>query len=247
MHTVEGLPLLNLPSMSLSRSSRFLKRGADIGIAAFAIVLCAPLFAMIMALIKLDSAGPVFFRQRRVGERDNIFEIWKFRTMGVDAEARKHEIAHLNMHAARGGDDRMFKVPNDPRTTRIGQLLRRYSLDELPQLFNVLTGEMSLVGPRPLIPDEDQHVTSWGRRRLDLKPGITGPWQVLGRSGIPFHEMVNLDCLYVTSWSMWGDVKLMMKTLPVFLRSAKGEAPTSNRSRSAEQPSLASALETSQR
>jgi exopolysaccharide biosynthesis polyprenyl glycosylphosphotransferase len=242
MHTVEGLPLLGLPPMSLSRSSRFLKRGADLVIGAFAVLLFAPLFVLIMILIKVDSAGPVFFRQRRVGERDDVFEIWKFRTMAVDAESRKHEVAHLNMHALQSGDGRMFKVPGDPRTTRIGRVLRRYSLDELPQLFNVLVGAMSLVGPRPLIPDEDQHVKAWGRRRLDLKPGITGPWQVLGRSGIPFEEMVSLDYLYVTSWSMWGDIKLLMKTLPLFLRSANGETPPATHSPPAEPRGLSSAV-----
>jgi lipopolysaccharide/colanic/teichoic acid biosynthesis glycosyltransferase len=228
--------------MSLSRSSKLLKRGTDICIGAFAVLLFAPLFALIMLLIKLDSPGPVFFRQRRVGEHDSVFRIWKFRTMGVDAEARKHEVAHLNMHALHDGDARMFKVPDDPRTTRVGRVLRRYSLDELPQLFNVLAGEMSLVGPRPLIPDEDQHVKAWGRRRLDLKPGITGPWQVLGRSGIPFQEMVSLDYLYVTSWSMWGDIKLLMKTLPVFLRTANGETHPTTHAQSSEPGEVDSAV-----
>ena len=137
-----------------------------------------PLFVAVAVAIKLDSRGPVFFRQVRMGRGDRTFRMLKFRTMVVDADARKGEVAHLNKHA--GGDERMFKAPNDPRVTRVGRVLRRYSLDELPQLVNVLQGEMSLVGPRPLILEEHRHVGGWGRERLDLKPGITGLWQVLG-------------------------------------------------------------------
>jgi exopolysaccharide biosynthesis polyprenyl glycosylphosphotransferase len=223
MHTIEGLPLLGLPPMSLSRSSSGLKRAMDLAVGVACLVLLSPLLLAIAIAIKVDSRGPVFFRQERMGLRNEVFRIWKFRSMVVDAEERKRDVAHLNMHAVGSGDPRMFKIPEDPRTTRVGRFLRRYSIDELPQLLNVVSGEMSLVGPRPLILDEDRHVQAWGRRRLDLKPGITGPWQVLGRSGIPFNEMVNLDYLYVTGWSLWGDVQLMMKTLPVFLRSANGE------------------------
>ena len=141
--------------------------------------------------------------------------------MSVDAEERKPELAHLNKHAQNGGDPRMFKIPNDPRITRVGAFLRRYSLDELPQLLNVLRGEMSLVGPRPLILDEDQHVHEWGRERLNLKPGITGPWQVLGRSDIPFEEMVRLDYLYVTGWSLFRDAGLIVRTVPAVVRGRK--------------------------
>jgi lipopolysaccharide/colanic/teichoic acid biosynthesis glycosyltransferase len=112
----------------------------------------------------------------------------------------------------------MFKIANDPRVTRVGRFLRRYSLDELPQLINVLKGEMSLVGPRPLILEEDQHITQWGRQQLNLKPGITGPWQVLGRSEIPFEEMVKLDYLYVTSWSVFHDMQLVLRTIPAVFR-----------------------------
>ena len=147
--------------------------------------------------------------------------MYKFRTMSVDADDRKAEFAHLNTHGQEGGDPRMFKIAGDPRVTRVGRFLRRFSLDELPQLFNVLRGEMTLVGPRPLIPDEDRHVEGWGRKRLDLKPGMTGMWQVLGRSEIPFGEMVKLDYLYVTTWSLANDLLLLVRTLPVVL---KGEA-----------------------
>jgi lipopolysaccharide/colanic/teichoic acid biosynthesis glycosyltransferase len=136
--------------------------------------------------------------------------------MAADADMRKAEVAHLNKHL--GADDRMFKAPDDPRVTRVGAFLRRYSLDELPQLVNVLRGEMSLVGPRPLILDEDRHVDGWARKRLDLKPGITGLWQVLGRDDIPFEEMVGLDYRYVTNWSLANDLKLVMQTIPVLVR-----------------------------
>ena len=152
-----------------------------------------------------------------MGKGDRPFRILKFRTMTADADSRKHEVAHLNKHS--DGDDRMFKIPDDPRITRVGRFLRRYSLDELPQLFNVLKGDMSLVGARPLIPDEHRHVDGWGSRRLDLKPGMTGLWQVLGRDDIPFGEMVSLDYRYVTTWSVLGDVKLMLRTVPVMHRS----------------------------
>ena len=218
LHSVEGLPLLGIPPFRLSRSSRLLKRSIDVAAAAVGLIFLVPVFAMVAAAIKLDSRGPVFFRQVRMGESNRRFRIWKFRTMCVDAEERKPELAHLNKHAQNGGDPRMFKIPVDPRMTRIGAFLRRYSIDELPQLINVLRRDMSLVGPRALILDEDQHVRGWARERLSLRPGITGPWQVLGRSGIPFEEMVRLDYLYVTGWSLFGDFKLILQTLPRIVR-----------------------------
>jgi exopolysaccharide biosynthesis polyprenyl glycosylphosphotransferase len=215
-HTVEGVPLVGLPPLRLSRSSRLLKRTTDLVFSVLGLLVLAPLFVAIALTIRLDSKGPIFFRQVRMG-RGGTFRIWKFRTMTADADERKHEVAHLNEHLRNGGDPRMFKISNDPRITRVGGFLRRYSLDELPQLLNVVTGSMSLVGPRPLILDEDQYIDSWGRQRLDLKPGITGQWQVLGRSGIPFEEMVKLDYLYVTSWSLLTDLKLILRTLPVLV------------------------------
>jgi lipopolysaccharide/colanic/teichoic acid biosynthesis glycosyltransferase len=138
--------------------------------------------------------------------------------MAADADERKHEVAHLNRHACNGGDVRMFKIARDPRVTRTGRILRRFSLDELPQLINVLRGDMSLVGPRPLIPDEDVHVDDWGRRRLSLRPGMTGLWQVLGRSAIAFEEMVRFDYVYVTTWSLWNDCYLLLRTVPAVFR-----------------------------
>jgi exopolysaccharide biosynthesis polyprenyl glycosylphosphotransferase len=218
IHTVEGLPLLGLPPLRLSRSSRLLKRATDLALTIPALVVLAPLFALLALMIKIDSPGPVFFRQVRMGAAGHTFRIFKFRSMHADADERKHEFAHLNRHLAPGGDPRMFKIVDDPRVTRVGRLLRRFSLDELPQLLNVLIGEMSLVGPRPLILDEDQHVERWARQRLNLKPGVTGPWQVLGRSEIPFAEMVRLDYLYVTRWSLMTDLRLMALTIPALCR-----------------------------
>jgi exopolysaccharide biosynthesis polyprenyl glycosylphosphotransferase len=221
MQTVEGVPLLGLPPLRLSRSSRLLKRTVDIAVSAICLVAFAPIFAFIAVRIKADSTGPVFFRQTRVGIGDTTFRIYKFRTMTVDADDHKDEVAHLNMHARDGGDGRMFKVADDPRTTKAGRFLRRYSLDELPQLINVLKGEMSLVGPRPLIVDEDKHVAEWARKRLYLKPGITGLWQVLGRSDIPFEEMTNLDYIYVTNWSLGRDLSLILRTIPAIFRARR--------------------------
>jgi exopolysaccharide biosynthesis polyprenyl glycosylphosphotransferase len=216
LHTIEGLPLVGLPVPRLSGSARFLKRSLDVVGAAFGLFFLAPLLAFTALCIKLDSRGPIFFRQVRMGEGERIFRVLKFRTMVNDAESRKMELAHLNMHL--GDDPRMFKVPDDPRVTRVGGFLRRWRIDELPQLVNVLRGEMSLVGPRPLILDEDQHVEHWARRRLNLKPGMTGLWQVLGASDIPFNEMTKLDYLYVTNWSLREDLRLIMLTLPALAR-----------------------------
>jgi len=221
MHTVEGLPLVGLPPLRLARSSRLLKRTLDIAASAAGLFVLAPLFAAVAILIRLESPGPVFFRQVRMGADDRTFRIYKFRTMVADAESRKAGLAHLNKHAANGGDARMFKIPADPRITRIGRVLRRYSVDELPQLINVLKGEMSLVGPRPLILAEDENVQAWARDRLKLKPGMTGVWQVLGRTDIPFEEMTNLDYLYVTGWSLKSDLSLILRTLPAVFRAQK--------------------------
>jgi exopolysaccharide biosynthesis polyprenyl glycosylphosphotransferase len=214
-HTVEGIPLVSLPAFHLSRTARVRKRIFDVVVATLALFVLLPLFLIIAVLSRLERHGPVLFKQLRMGAGDKPFYVYKFRTMVSDADQQKSSLAHLNKHARNGGDPRMFKIPNDPRTTRLGRLLRRYSLDELPQLVNVLRGEMTLVGPRPLILEEDQYVPQWARRRLELKPGITGLWQVLGNSQISFEEMVRLDYEYVATWSMWRDFQLMLKTLPV--------------------------------
>jgi exopolysaccharide biosynthesis polyprenyl glycosylphosphotransferase len=218
VHSIEDLPLLGLRPARLPNSSILFKRVMDLALSAFGLLVLAPLFCLIAIAIKLDSRGPVFFRQVRMGHKGKTFRIFKFRTMQVDADARRAELRHLSQHAGKGRDAFMLKIPDDPRVTRFGRFLRRLSLDELPQLLNVLSGEMSMVGPRPLPLDEDSFVTEWARHRLDLKPGITGPWQVLGRHDIPFEEMVELDYRYVTSWSLARDLKLTLQTLPALVR-----------------------------
>jgi lipopolysaccharide/colanic/teichoic acid biosynthesis glycosyltransferase len=182
-------------------------------------VLLAPVLAACAIAIKLDSPGPVLFRQRRIGRNDRPFEVFKFRSMYVDADSRKDDVARLNFHGG-GNDVGMFKIREDPRITSVGRFLRRYSLDEVPQLFNILRGEMSFVGPRPLIETEDRQIEGRFRRRLSLTPGLTGLWQAHGRSDIPFEQMVNLDYLYVTNWSLWGDVKLVMRTVSTVVRGS---------------------------
>jgi exopolysaccharide biosynthesis polyprenyl glycosylphosphotransferase len=216
VHHLEGAPLMTLPRPRLTTSARVMKRALDIAATATALVLLMPLLIVCAVAIKVDSRGPLFFRHTRVGREGRRFTLWKFRSMRPDADDLKSELADLNLH--RDSDELMFKVREDPRVTRVGQVLRRYSLDELPQLYNVLVGHMSLVGPRPLIEEEAGHVAGRFRNRLSLTPGITGLWQVNGRSEIPFSEMVSLDYLYVTNWTLWGDVKLLMKTLPAIMR-----------------------------
>jgi len=209
------LPLLEYSTSDLSRSTLLLKRVYDVAVTAVALVVLAPLMALIAIIIKLDSRGPVFFRQWRIGQRGRTFTIFKFRSMTADAEARKDAVRHLSRHGQYGCDSRMFKIDADPRVTRVGGFLRRTSLDELPQLLNVIRGEMSLVGPRPLVPEESSHARGWASRRLDLRPGMTGPWQVNGASAIEFEEMVRLDYAYVASCSLRTDIGLLVRTIPV--------------------------------
>jgi lipopolysaccharide/colanic/teichoic acid biosynthesis glycosyltransferase len=175
------------------------------------LLLTLPLYPAIALAIKLDSAGPILFRQVRIGRGGRPFRLFKFRTMVSDAEAQVEALRALSSEAA------WLALDHDPRVTRVGAFLRKTSLDEVPQLWNVLRGEMSLVGPRPMPSYVQEHITGWGRKRLDLTPGLTGLWQVLGRTRIPFEEMIKLDYLYVTNWSLWGDVRLLLKTLHVIL------------------------------
>jgi exopolysaccharide biosynthesis polyprenyl glycosylphosphotransferase len=208
---IEGVTVLGLNPPWLPRSSRALKRVMDLTIAGAFLLLASPFLLAIALAVRLDSRGPVFFTQVRVGKEGNLFRVYKFRTMVIDAEQRRAELV------VQSTDPNWLKLDRDPRITRVGGWLRRFSLDELPQLWNVVRGEMSLVGPRPLIPVEDERVTAWARGRLDLTPGITGYWQVLGRTRIPFEEMVKLDYLYVMNWSLWEDVRLLLRTLPAVL------------------------------
>jgi exopolysaccharide biosynthesis polyprenyl glycosylphosphotransferase len=212
---VGGIVVLGLRHYGLSRSSRALKRAFDIVVGSAALIVLAPTFLAIAVAIKIDSRGPVFFRQRRIGRRDREFRIVKFRTMVVGAEGRKQDLVELNEA------DGLFKIANDPRITRVGSLLRRTGLDELPQLFNVIRGDMSLVGPRPLVPDEDRRVEGWARRRLEVPPGMTGHWQVLGSARVPLREMLKIDYLYGANWSLWGDMKILLRTIP-FVVSRRG-------------------------
>jgi exopolysaccharide biosynthesis polyprenyl glycosylphosphotransferase len=204
---VDGLTMLGVRPFGLSRSSRALKRAFDLVAATAGLLAVAPLLALVAVAIRLDSKGPIFFRQVRVGRDGRHFEIVKFRSMVVDAEEQKERLRQYNEVG-----DGMFKLSSDPRVTRMGSILRRTSLDEMPQLLNVLRGEMSLVGPRPLVTDEDAQVHGLDRSRLHLTPGMTGPWQVLG-SRVPMQEMVGIDYLYVASWSLWTDLKLLLRTV----------------------------------
>lgn len=208
---VEGVTLLGVNPPWLPRSSRAIKRTIDVAIALPLLVLTAPVLVLIALVIKLGSPGPVLFAQDRVGKGGRQFRLFKFRTMVTEAEDLMAELLE------RSTDPNWLKLDYDPRVTRAGRVLRRLSLDELPQLWNVLRGEMSMVGPRPLIPAEDERVQSWARGRVDLTPGLTGYWQVLGRTRIPFEEMVKLDYLYVMNWSLWEDVRLILRTLPIVL------------------------------
>ena len=208
---IGGITVLGINPPVLSRSSRAVKRALDVVGASLLLLVAAIPMAVIAAVVKIGSRGPVFFRQRRVGRGGKIFRIAKFRSMVVDAEAQRPGLLDLSQ------DPGWLLLDRDPRITRVGAFLRRTSLDELPQLLSVLRGDMSLVGPRPLIEEEDSHIEGWRRARIDLTPGLTGLWQVLGRTSIPFEEMVKLDYVYVTNWSLWGDVRLILRTLPVVL------------------------------
>jgi len=206
-----GVPLLGVRPLRLSRSSLVVKRCFDFAVASTLLLIALPLLATLALAVRLSSRGPVFFRQTRVGRDGDPFRIFKFRTMVADAEALKPSLAGLNEA------DGLFKMADDPRITRVGRFLRRTSLDELPQLLNVLRGDMSLVGPRPLILDEDTKITGFDRRRLHLTPGMTGHWQILGSARVPLGEMIKIDYLYVAGWSLWADVKLMLRTIPYVL------------------------------
>lgn len=211
---VDGMTMLGIRCFGLSQSSRLLKRGFDLAVASLGLLLATPLMIAVALAIWLDSRGSVFFRQVRVGRDGGHFVIFKFRTMVDDAEAQKDQ---LRAHNEAG--DGLFKIANDPRVTHVGKFLRRTSLDELPQLLNVMRGEMSLVGPRPLVVDEDAQVRGFGRSRLLLTPGMTGPWQVLGQR-VPMQEMVGIDYLYVANWSLWFDVKILLRTVRHVVRHA---------------------------
>jgi exopolysaccharide biosynthesis polyprenyl glycosylphosphotransferase len=206
---IHGVTLMGVRRFDLTRSSAAIKRSFDLVGASIGLLAIAPLMLAIAIAIRLDSRGPVFFRQLRVGRHGRRFYMLKFRTMVPNAEDLKDALRHRN--EAKEG---LFKIAEDPRVTRVGRWLRKTALDELPQLFNILTGEMSLVGPRPLVVDEDECIAGWHRRRLEITPGITGPWQILGPARVPLKEMVALDYLYAANWSLWVDLKILLRTVP---------------------------------
>jgi exopolysaccharide biosynthesis polyprenyl glycosylphosphotransferase len=214
---LNGRPLLGLRGFGLTPSSRVLKRAFDLAVATTLVVLIAPVLLTLAIAVKLSSPGPALFRQARIGRHGGEFQLLKFRTMVNDADQRKEELLAHNEAAP------LFKIANDPRTTRVGRFLRKRSLDELPQLLNVLRGDMSMVGPRPLIPAEDRLFSGWQRRRYHVAPGITGPWQILGSSRVPVNDMVTLDYLYCANWSLWLDAKILARTVPYVLSRRSGE------------------------
>jgi len=221
---VGSLPMVTLFRSPLSGAARFLKRSSDFMIALSALMVLAPLWLLIALLIKLDSRGPIFYKQERVGMDGRVFLFYKFRSMRAGSDDARHR--EFQEKYIKGEPDSnlgdparpAYKLRGDERVTRLGRLLRRTSLDELPQLFNVLRGDMSVVGPRPPIPYEVESYELWHRKRLDMKPGITGLWQVSGRNRLTFDEMVRMDLYYIENWSLLLDLKIVLQTLPVMWR-----------------------------
>ncbi|HUU55884.1 MAG TPA: sugar transferase [bacterium] len=207
---IGSIPLLRLWRSPLEGWQGYVKRAADIAGSLAGILLFMPLWLLIVALIKIDSRGPVFYRQERLGKDGRPFRIFKFRSMVVGADEMLPELANFNEM-----DGPIFKIKKDPRVTRVGKILRKFSIDEFPQLINVLKGDMSLVGPRPPIPDEVEKYERWQYKRLTVPQGLTGLWQVSGRNLLTFEEMVRLDIYYIENWSLWLDLKVLLKTIPV--------------------------------
>jgi len=221
---VGSLPMVTLFRSPLSGAARIAKRSFDLVLASLALIVLAPLWLVIALLIKLDSRGPIFYRQERVGMDGRVFLFFKFRTMRADTDDAAHREFQRKYITGQpdsnlGDQDRpAYKLRADERVTRVGRMLRKTSLDELPQLFNVLRGDMSVVGPRPPIPYEVESYQLWHRKRLDMKPGITGLWQVSGRNRLSFEEMVRMDLYYIENWSLLLDLKIILQTLPVMWR-----------------------------
>jgi exopolysaccharide biosynthesis polyprenyl glycosylphosphotransferase len=212
IEVLRGIPIISIKPASIAGPQFAIKRVMDLLLTSLGLLLALPVMAILALAIKLDSPGPVFFIQKRVGRDGKLFRAYKFRSMIVDAEEMKSELEQFNE-----ADGPLFKIKDDPRRTRVGRFLRRTSLDELPQIFNVLKGEMSLVGPRPALPEEVTAYDSWHRKRLEALPGLTGLWQVSGRSNLGFDEMVMLDIYYVENWSPALDIAILMRTIPKVL------------------------------
>jgi lipopolysaccharide/colanic/teichoic acid biosynthesis glycosyltransferase len=210
----EVQPFIELTAPTVQGWQHLLKRALDVVGSALGLIVLSPLLGVVAALIRVESPGPVIFSQRRVGRGGRLFRILKFRTMVDDAEERRDEFLSRSLYS----DPRLFKVPDDPRMTRLGRLLRRTSLDELPQLVNVLRGEMSLVGPRPPLPSEVVLYEERHYGRFGVKPGITGPWQVAGRNQITeFERVVQLEREYIQDWSLGRDLAILFRTIPVVI------------------------------
>lgn len=212
VHNLADIPMLSLSTVPESAFQLAIKRTIDIIVSSILLVLLSPVFLFFALLIKLDSKGPVFFAQERVGKNQRRFKMLKFRSMVVNAEEKRAELEQLNE-----ADGPVFKIRRDPRITRVGRFIRKYSVDELPQLINVLKGEMSLVGPRPPLASEVVQYSWDQRRRLSVKPGMTGLWQVSGRSDVSFKEWVEMDLEYIDSWSILQDFKILFRTFGVVL------------------------------
>lgn len=211
-----GMPLLRLHRHELTRPERWVKRTEDLVLAGVISLLVLPLLPIVALAIKLDSPGPVFYRHPRVGRRGEAFEMYKFRSMRQNADRDAEALAELQAEDPRG-----LKNKVDPRITKVGAFLRKSSIDELPQLINVIRGDMSIVGPRPAVAQEVAAYDEWQKKRLSVAPGITGIWQVNGRSDVPFDERIWLDFMYIDSWSLWLDLSILLKTIPAVL-STKG-------------------------
>jgi len=212
LEELDGLRLLTFATTPENELLLFLRRGLDVAGSLLMLIITSPLIVLLTLLIRLETPGPVIYRQVRCGLNGRKFTLYKFRSMVQDAEKRQGELAVFNLMSGP-----VFKMRDDPRITRVGRFLRRTSLDELPQLINVLKGDMSFVGPRPPIPEEVEKYKGWQRRRLSMKPGITGLWQVSGRNQIDFENWMKLDLEYIDKWSLWLDLKILLKTIPVVL------------------------------
>ncbi len=212
MDELGGVPLLTVSEIQLKGFKALVKRTADVLLSAFGILILSPVFLVFAILVKLTSEGPVLFYQQRVGLDGRTFQMIKFRSMIKDAERLFPKLEPLSEV-----EGNLFKMKEDPRITPLGKFMRQFSIDELPQLINVLLGQMSMVGPRPPLPGEVEKYSAWHKKRLRVRPGITGPWQVAGRSLLPFEEMVRLDIFYIENWSLWLDFKILLRTIPVVL------------------------------
>jgi exopolysaccharide biosynthesis polyprenyl glycosylphosphotransferase len=209
---IGGIPLLTIKEIGLQGFNALIKRISDVTVSLAALLLISPLMILAAAAIKLESRGPVFFSQERTGKDGKIFNLYKFRSMVQGAESQFEKIV-----AQKGGNIIRFKAKDDPRITRIGKVIRKLSIDELPQLINVLIGDMSLVGPRPPVPIEVDRYSAWHKKRLRVRPGITGLWQVSGRSELPFEDMIRLDIYYIENWSLWMDFRIVLRTIPTVI------------------------------